>query len=103
MATSSLALLYDSDHDSDPDAASEMWLQLKFNEKSMVRPWRIPNGLAFCAISPPSNQPQYLDIGVLFSLNQFLHREASTAHTTVPVEEKHHHATELWSSRLAEW
>jgi len=26
----------------------------------------IPIGLNFCVISPPSNQTQYLDIGVLF-------------------------------------
>lgn len=43
-----------------------MALNLKFNEESQVRPWVIPTGLGFCVISQPSNQPLYLDIGLLF-------------------------------------
>ena len=35
-------------------------------EGSKFRPWVIPVGLDFHVISPPSNQSQYLDIGVQF-------------------------------------
>jgi len=35
-------------------------------EESKVRPWVIPIGLDFRVISQPSNQTQYLDIGVMF-------------------------------------
>ncbi|MDH4186323.1 MAG: hypothetical protein OEV08_04945 [Nitrospira sp.] len=40
--------------------------KLKFMEGSRFRPWVIPVGLDFHVISPPSNQTQYLDIGVQF-------------------------------------
>lgn len=40
--------------------------KLKFREGSKFRPWIIPIGLDFHVISPPSNQTQYLDIGVQF-------------------------------------
>ncbi len=40
--------------------------KLKFMEGSKFRPWIIPIGLDFHVISPPSNQTQYLDIGVQF-------------------------------------
>lgn len=40
--------------------------KLKFMEGSVFRPWIIPVGLDFHVISPPSNQTQYLDIGVQF-------------------------------------
>ena len=40
--------------------------KLKFNEGSKIRPWVIPPGLDFQVISPPSNQTQYLNIGVQF-------------------------------------
>ena len=40
--------------------------KLKFMEGSKFRPWVIPVGLDFHVISPPSNQSQYLDIGVQF-------------------------------------
>ena len=40
--------------------------KLKFMEGNKFRPWVIPVGLDFHVISPPSNQSQYLDIGVQF-------------------------------------
>jgi hypothetical protein len=40
--------------------------KLKFMEGSKLRPWVIPVGLDFHVISPPSNQTNYLDIGVQF-------------------------------------
>ncbi len=40
--------------------------KLKFNQDGRLRPWLIPAGLDFHVISPPSNQTQYLDIGVQF-------------------------------------
>ena len=40
--------------------------KLKFNDESKVRPWVIPIGQDFRVISPPSNQTQYLDIGMMF-------------------------------------
>lgn len=40
--------------------------KLKFMEGSAFRPWIIPIGLDFHVISPPSNQTNYLDIGVQF-------------------------------------
>lgn len=40
--------------------------KLKFMEGSAFRPWVIPIGLDFHVISPPSNQTNYLDIGVQF-------------------------------------
>jgi hypothetical protein len=40
--------------------------KIKFMEGSQFRPWIIPIGLDFHVISPPSNQVQYLDIGVQF-------------------------------------
>jgi hypothetical protein len=40
--------------------------KIKFWEDSRLRPWIIPIGLDFHVISPPSNQVQYLDIGVQF-------------------------------------
>ncbi len=40
--------------------------KLKFMEGSKFRPWVIPVGLDFLVISPPSNQSNYLDIGVQF-------------------------------------
>lgn len=40
--------------------------KIKFNEGSAFRPWIIPVGLDFQVISPPSNQTQYLDVGVQF-------------------------------------
>ena len=40
--------------------------KLKFMEKSKLHPWIIPIGLDFHVISPPSNQTNYLDIGVQF-------------------------------------
>lgn len=40
--------------------------KIKFWEDSAFRPWIIPVGLDFHVISPPSNQTQYLDIGVQF-------------------------------------
>ncbi len=42
--------------------------KLKFMEGSKFRPWIIPIGLDFHVISPPSNQTQYLDIGVQFGI-----------------------------------
>jgi hypothetical protein len=42
--------------------------KLKFMEGSKLRPWVIPVGLDFHVISPPSNQTNYLDIGVQFGL-----------------------------------
>ena len=40
--------------------------KIKFMEGSMFRPWIIPIGLDFHVISPPSNQTQYLDMGLQF-------------------------------------
>lgn len=40
--------------------------KIKFREGSALRPWIIPVGLDIHVISPPSNQTQYLDIGVQF-------------------------------------
>ncbi|HSE59861.1 MAG TPA: hypothetical protein VLA99_14265 [Nitrospiraceae bacterium] len=40
--------------------------KLKFMEGSRFRPWIIPIGLDIHVISPPSNQTQYLDVGVQF-------------------------------------
>jgi len=40
--------------------------KIKFMEGSAFRPWIIPLGLDIMVISPPSNQTQYLDIGVQF-------------------------------------
>ena len=40
--------------------------KLKFMEGSPFRPWLIPVGLDLHVISPPSNQTQYLDVGVQF-------------------------------------
>ncbi|HEX9741299.1 MAG TPA: hypothetical protein VGA17_00745 [Nitrospiraceae bacterium] len=40
--------------------------KLKFMEGSAFRPWIIPIGLDFHVISPPSNNSNYLDIGVQF-------------------------------------
>ncbi|MCS6291549.1 MAG: hypothetical protein H8J66_00630 [Nitrospira sp.] len=40
--------------------------KIKFMEGSAFRPWLIPIGLDFHVISPPSNQTQYLDMGVQF-------------------------------------
>jgi hypothetical protein len=39
---------------------------VKFMQGSDFQPWVIPVGLDFHVISPPSNQTQYLDIGVQF-------------------------------------
>lgn len=40
--------------------------KIKFMEGSRLRPWVIPAGLDIMVISPPSNQTQYLDVGVQF-------------------------------------
>jgi hypothetical protein len=40
--------------------------KVKFMQGSDFQPWVIPVGLDFHVISPPSNQTQYLDIGVQF-------------------------------------
>ena len=40
--------------------------KIKFMEGSVFRPWIIPIGLDFHVISPPSNQTQYLDLGLQF-------------------------------------
>ncbi len=40
--------------------------KIKFMEGSAFRPWIIPIGLDIMVISPPSNQTQYLDVGVEF-------------------------------------
>ena len=40
--------------------------KFKFMEGRAFRPWIIPLGLDFHVISPPSNQTNYLDIGVQF-------------------------------------
>ena len=40
--------------------------KIKFMEGSVFRPWIIPIGLDFHVISPPSNQTQYLDMGLQF-------------------------------------
>ena len=40
--------------------------KIKFMEGSALRPWIIPAGLDIMVISPPSNQTQYLDVGVQF-------------------------------------
>jgi len=40
--------------------------KIKFMEGSAFRPWIIPIGLDIHVISPPSNQTQYLDLGVQF-------------------------------------
>lgn len=40
--------------------------KVKFMQGTDFQPWVIPVGLDFHVISPPSNQTQYLDIGVQF-------------------------------------
>lgn len=40
--------------------------KIKFMQGKDLQPWLIPVGLDFHVISPPSNQTQYLDIGVQF-------------------------------------
>jgi hypothetical protein len=40
--------------------------KVKFMQGHDFQPWVIPVGLDFHVISPPSNQTQYLDIGVQF-------------------------------------
>lgn len=40
--------------------------KIKFWEGNRLRPWIIPIGLDFIVISPPSNNTQYLDVGVQF-------------------------------------
>ena len=40
--------------------------KIKFMEGSALRPWVIPAGLDIMVVSPPSNQTQYLDVGVQF-------------------------------------
>ncbi len=40
--------------------------KIKFREGNAFRPWIIPVGLDIHVISPPSNQTQYLDIGLQF-------------------------------------
>jgi hypothetical protein len=40
--------------------------KVKFMQGTDFQPWIIPVGLDFHVISPPSNQTQYLDIGVQF-------------------------------------
>ncbi len=40
--------------------------KIKFMEGSALRPWIIPVGLDIMVISPPSNQTQYLDVGLEF-------------------------------------
>jgi hypothetical protein len=40
--------------------------KVKFMQGSDFQPWIIPAGLDFHVISPPSNQTQYLDVGVQF-------------------------------------
>jgi hypothetical protein len=40
--------------------------KIKFRQGTDFQPWLIPVGLDFIVISPPSNQAQYLDFGVLF-------------------------------------
>ncbi|HLZ34568.1 MAG TPA: hypothetical protein VKP13_11155 [Nitrospira sp.] len=42
--------------------------KIKFMEGSKFRPWVIPVGLDIHVISPPSNQTQYLDVGVQFGV-----------------------------------
>jgi opacity protein-like surface antigen len=42
--------------------------KIKFMEGSAFRPWIIPVGLDIMVISPPSNQTQYLDVGVQFGV-----------------------------------
>jgi hypothetical protein len=42
--------------------------KIKFMEGSAFRPWIIPAGLDIMVISPPSNQTQYLDVGVEFGV-----------------------------------
>jgi hypothetical protein len=42
--------------------------KIKFMEGSKLRPWIIPIGLDIMVISPPSNQTQYLDVGVEFGV-----------------------------------
>jgi hypothetical protein len=42
--------------------------KIKFMEGSAFRPWIIPVGLDIMVISPPSNQTQYLDVGVEFGV-----------------------------------
>jgi hypothetical protein len=42
--------------------------KIKFMEGSRLRPWIIPVGLDIMVISPPSNQTQYLDVGVEFGV-----------------------------------
>jgi len=39
--------------------------KLKFNEESKIRRWVIPR-YDFRMISPPANQTQFLDIGMMF-------------------------------------
>ena len=40
--------------------------KVKFMQGSDFQPWVIPVGMDFHVISPPSNQTQYLDVGVQF-------------------------------------
>ncbi len=40
--------------------------KIKFMQGTDFQPWLIPVGLDFHVISPPSNQTQYLDVGVQF-------------------------------------
>jgi hypothetical protein len=40
--------------------------KVKFRQGTDFQPWVIPVGLDFHVISPPSNQTNYLDIGVQF-------------------------------------
>jgi len=40
--------------------------KVKFMQGSDFQPWIIPVGLDFHVVSPPSNQTQYLDVGVQF-------------------------------------
>jgi hypothetical protein len=42
--------------------------KIKFMEGSKFRPWVILVGLDIHVISPPSNQTQYLDVGVQFGV-----------------------------------
>ena len=42
--------------------------KIKFFEDSKFRPWIIPVGLDIMVISPPSNQTEYLDVGVEFGV-----------------------------------
>ena len=40
--------------------------KVKFRQGTDFQPWLIPFGLDFLVISPPSNQGQYVDVGVQF-------------------------------------